>query len=55
MINIKDFDTELLKINKKSHKNIDIFYIDYITVKDYDYVKVNNVNLLYLIVSEVDG
>ena len=55
MINIKDFDPNLLKIDKKSYKNIDIYYIDYITVKDSDYVKINSVNPLYLIISEADG
>ena len=34
MINIKDFDPNLLKIDKKLYKNIDIYYIGYITVKD---------------------
>ena len=55
MINIKDFDPNLLKIDKKSYKNIDIYYIGYITVKDSYYVKINSVNPLYLIISEVDG
>ena len=55
MINIKDFDPNLLKIDKKSYKNIDIYYIGYITVKDSYYVKINNVNPLYLINSEADG
>ena len=32
MINIKDFDPNLLKIDKKSYENIDIYYIGYITV-----------------------
>ena len=27
MINIEDFDPNLLKIGKKSYKNIDIYYI----------------------------
>ena len=27
MINIKDFDSNLLKIDKKSYKNTDIYYI----------------------------
>ena len=54
MINIKDFDPNLLKIDKKSYKNIDIYYIGYITVKDSDYVKINSVNPLHLIISEVD-
>ena len=34
MINIKNFDSNLLKIDKKSYKNIDIYYIDDITMKD---------------------
>ena len=55
IINIKDFDPNLLKIDKKSHKNIDFYYIDYVTVKDSYYVKINNVNYLYLIISEADG
>ena len=33
MINIKRFDSDLLKINKKSYKDIDIYNIGYITVK----------------------
>ena len=41
MINIKDFDPNLLKIDKKSYKNIDIDCIVYIIVKDSHYVKIN--------------
>ena len=33
MINIKDFDSSQLKIDKKSYKNIGIYYIGYITIK----------------------
>ena len=55
MINIANFDPNLLKIDKKSYKNIDIYYIGYITMKDSDYVKSKCVNPLYLIISEVDG
>ena len=55
MINIKDFDPNLLKIDKKSYKNIDIYYIGYITLKDSYYVKINSVNPFYLIISEADG
>ena len=55
MINITNFDPKLLKIDKKSYKNIDIYYIGYITMKDSDYVKINSVNPLYLIIDEVDG
>ena len=31
--NLKDFDARLLKIDKNSYKNIDIFYIGHITIK----------------------
>ena len=36
MINIEDFDPNLLKIDKKLYKNINIYYIRYITMKDFD-------------------
>ena len=54
MINIKDFDPSLLKIDEKLYKNIDIYYIGLNTLKDFYYVKIISVNPLYLIVSEVD-
>ena len=31
MVNIKDFDPNLLKSDKKSFKNIGVYYIGYIT------------------------
>ena len=52
---IKNFNPDLLKIDIKSYKNIDIYYIGYITMKDFDYVKINKVNPLYLIIDKVDG
>ena len=55
MINIKDLDTSLLKIDKKSFKNIGIYCIGYITMKNSDYVKINSVNPLYITINEVDG
>ena len=33
MINIKDFDSSLLKTSKKSYKNIAIYNTRYITIK----------------------
>ena len=33
IINIKNFDSNLLTKDKKSYKNIDIYYIGYITIK----------------------
>ena len=32
-INLKDFDARLLKVDKKDYKEIDIYYIGYVTVK----------------------
>ena len=55
MINIKDFNSNLLKIDRKFYKNINIYYIEYITMKDSDYVNINSVNLLYFIIDKVDG
>ena len=55
MINIKEFDSILLKINKKSYKNNDIYYIGYMTMKYFDYGNIHSVNTLYLIINEVDG
>ena len=54
MINIKNFDPNILKIDKMSYKNIDIYYIGYITMKDSEYVKINSLSPLYLIINEVD-
>ena len=56
MINIENYDSSLLKINKKSYKNIGIFYIGYIAIKSIsDYENVYSVNPLYLIIGETDG
>ena len=55
MIIIKDFDSNLLKIDKKSYKNIDIYYIGYITIKSIsNYDSINSTNPLYFIIGEVD-
>ena len=53
MINIKDFDSSLLKRDKKLFKSIAISYIGYITKKDK--YAINSVNPIYLIVHEIDG
>ena len=55
MINIEDFHSNLLKIDTKSHKNIVIYYIGYITIKNSDYENISDVNPLYFIIIEVDG
>ena len=33
IIDLKNFDARLLKVDKKSYKNIGIYYIGYITIK----------------------
>ena len=55
MINIVNFDPNLLKIDQTSFKNIGIHYIGNITMKDSDYVKTKSINSLHLIISGVDG
>ena len=56
MINIKDFDPSLIKIDKKSYKNVGIYYIGYITIKSIsDYANINSVNPVYLSIGDVDG
>ena len=46
IINIKNFDLNNIKIDEKSYKNIIIYYIGYVIVKDWKYVKINSVNPL---------
>ena len=56
IIHIKNFDSTLLKIDKKSYKNIDIYYIGYITIKKIDdYENIYSGNPLYLVVNTADG
>ena len=56
MVNIEDFHWNLLKIDEKSHRDIDIYYIGYITIKKIDdYENVHCVNQLYLITHSATG
>ena len=56
MINIKKFDSNLLKIDKKSYKDIGIYNIGYITIKKIDDCEtIYSVNPLYLLVNHVNG
>ena len=55
-INLKDFDTKLLKVDKKDYNEIDIHDIGYVTIKKIsDYNNVNSVNPLYLMINEMIG
>ena len=56
IIDLKNFDARLLTIYKKSYKNIDIYYIGYITVKKIDdYESIYSVNPLYLRINHASG
>ena len=49
IIDLKDFEPNFLKIDKKSYKNIDIYYIGYITIKKIDdYENIFSVNPFWL-------
>ena len=56
IIDLRNFDAKLLKINKKLYKNIDIQYIGYITIKRIDdYESIYSVNPLYLHINHASG
>ena len=51
MINLNNVDSNSLKMDKKLHKHIDIYYIGYITIKKFsDYKNIHSINPLYLII-----
>ena len=56
IINVKNFHPSLLKIDKNSYKDSDIYYIGYITITKFGYCKnIHSVNLLYLIFHSAAG
>ena len=56
IINLKNFDARLLKIDKKSYKNIGIYNIGYITIKKFDDCeKIYSANPLYLLIYHASG
>ena len=53
IIDLKSFKSDLLKINKKSYKDIGIYNIGYITIKKFDDCeKLYSVNPLYLLIDD---
>ena len=54
IINIKNFDLNNINLDGKSCKNVLIYYIRYVTIKDSKYVKINSVTSLYLITNKVN-
>ena len=56
IINIEEFNSNLLKIDRKWYKDIGSYYIVYITIKKIvDYENIYIVHHLYLIIIKVDG
>ena len=56
MINLKNFESSLLKIDKEHYKGINLYYIGYITIKKIDDCEnIRSVNPLYLLVNHASG
>ena len=56
MIDIKIFHSNLLKIDKKSHEDINIYYIGYIIIKNFSDCENNHsVNPLCLVINSATG
>ena len=58
IINMKNFNSNNIKIDEKSYKNILIYYIGshiQYRIKDSKYVKTNSINPLYFNFSKVNG
>ena len=53
IINIKDFDSDNIKIDEKSYKNILIYYIGYVVIKKD--LNIYSLNRFYLILNNVNG
>ena len=56
IIDMRNFHSNLLKIDKKLYKEIDIYHIGYITIKKFsDCENIHSVNPLYLIIYSATG
>ena len=56
IIDIKTFDSNNLKLDKKTYKDLDIYNIGYVTIKKIGYgYDINSVNPLYLRINNVNG
>ena len=56
IIDIETFDSNMLKLDKKSYKNLDIYNIGYVTIKKIGYgYDINSVNPLYLRIDNANG
>ena len=56
IIDLENFDSSVLKLDKKSYKNIGIYNIGYIAIKKIDDCKnIYSVNPLYLRITHASG
>ena len=56
IIDLEHFNSDMLKIDRKSYKNIDIYNIGYVTIKKIgDCKDINSVNPFYLRITNADG
>ena len=56
IIDIETFDSNMLKLDKKLYKDLDIYNIGYVTVKEIGYgYDINSVNPLYLSINNSNG
>ena len=56
IIDIKTFDSNNLKLDKKTYKNLDIYNIGYVTIKKIGHgYDANSVNPLYLRINDANG
>ena len=56
ILNLKNFESNLLKIDQKHYNGINIYYIGYITIRKIDDCEsVYSVNALYLLVNHASG
>ena len=55
-INLKGFDGSLSKVDKKNYKQIDVYYIGYVTFKEFaNSININSVNPLFLMIDKMIG
>ena len=53
---LEDFDASLLKVDKKNYKEIEVYYIGYVTFKEIaNSNDINSVNHLYLMIDKTIG
>ena len=56
MINLKNFKSNLLKIDKKHYEVTDVYYIGYIAIKKTgDCENIHSVHPLYLLITQASG